>query len=289
MSATMPLPLSAYQHCQALTKREAKNFYYGFFLLSRPRRMAIYSAYAFARQCDDIADQELPVNEKADLLAAYRRDLDRCLQGQCEDDVFVALHHAIHTYNIPPQYFHQLIDGVEMDITINRYATFQDLYRYCYHVAAVIGLISIEIFGYEDGEEARAYALDLGVALQLTNILRDIQEDAARGRIYLPQDELARCGYTEEQLLRGEVTPALRELILFQAARARQYYERGLRLLPLLSRRSRACVSVMAGIYSRLLDDIEREPEVVYKRRVSLSTGRKLTLAGRALLRSVVA
>ncbi len=279
---------SAYHYCQSLAKREAKNFYYGFMLLPDSQRRAIYAAYAFARQCDDIVDEGLPAGEAAPRLAAYRAALDRCLVGAPEGPVFIALRHAIDEYSIPHEYFYNLIEGVEMDLTKCRYEDCAALQRYCYLVASVVGLISIEIFGYRGGDKARAYAGDLGIALQLTNILRDIQEDAERGRIYLPQDELQTFGYSEAELMERRAGPAFRRLIAFQAGRARDYYARGRRLLPYLPHRARACVGVMAGIYSTILDDIERDPGVVFRRRVSLSTGQKLALAGRELVRSVL-
>jgi len=279
---------SAYDYCQSLTKREAKNFYYGFMLLPNGQRRAIYAAYAFARQCDDIVDEGLPAGEAAARLADYRAALGRCLAGAPEGPVFSALAHAIDEYAIPYEYFYNLIEGVQTDLTKSRYEDFAGLRRYCYLVASVVGLISIEIFGYRGGEKARGCAGDLGIALQLTNILRDIQEDAGRGRVYLPQDELQTFGYSEAELAEGRVGPAFRRLMAFQTARARDYYARGRRLLPYLPRRARACVGAMAGIYSTILDDIERDPGVVFRRRVSLSTGQKLALAGRELVRSVL-
>ncbi len=201
--------------------------------------------------------------------------------------MFTALNDAFDTCGIRPEHLYGLIEGVERDLTVRRYATFEELREYCYLVASTVGLISIEVFGYRGGETARGHASDLGIALQLTNILRDIQEDAARGRIYLPQDELARFDYSEEELLSGRVTPAFGRLLAYQAGRTRQYYAQGRGLLPYLPRRARACVGVMAGIYSRILDDIEREPEAVFRRRVGLSTGQKLALAGRELVRSL--
>ncbi len=278
---------AAYDYCQALTKREAKNFYYGFMLLPERQRRAIYAAYAFARLCDDIVDQGLPLGEAAARLAAYRRSLDRCLSGQPEGPVFAALKDAVDAFSVPPQYLYDLIEGVKTDLTASRYQTFGELKRYCYLVASVVGLISIEIFGYRGGQTARRHAGDLGIALQLTNIVRDIQEDAARGRVYLPQDELARFGYSEEELFAGQATPAFERLMSYQIQRARGYYHEGRRLLPYLPRRARACVGVMAGIYSSILSDIEREPEVVFRRRVSLSAGQKLALASRELVRSL--
>jgi phytoene synthase len=156
-------------------------------------------------------------------------------------------------------------------------------------LVSIVGLISIEIFGYTGGEEALGYATDLGIALQLTNILRDIHEDAGRGRIYLPLDELEWFGYSEVDLLAGRVTREFRQLIAFQADRARHYHAQGRKLLPFLPARARACVGVMAGIYRTILDDIERDPGVVFRWRVSLSAGQKLALAGKELVRSVVA
>jgi phytoene synthase len=280
-------PSVAYDYCQALTKREAKNFYYGFMLLPSVRRRAIYAAYAFARQCDDIVDEGLPENEARAKLEAHREALDRCLQGRPDGPVFTALGDAVTTFGIPHKYFHNLIDGMEMDFTAHRYDTFDELRRYCYLVASTVGLVSVEIFGYRGGDAARRHAEDLGIALQLTNILRDIQEDAGRGRIYLPREELAAHGYSEEDLLANRVTSPFHNLLAFQIQRARGYYEEGRRLLPYLGRRARACVGVMAGIYSSILDDIEREPEAVFSRRVGLSTGHKLALAGRELVRSL--
>ncbi|MDP2673469.1 MAG: presqualene diphosphate synthase HpnD [Dehalococcoidia bacterium] len=279
---------AAYRHCQALTRREAKNFYYGFMLLPARQRRAIYAAYAFARECDDIVDAVLPVEDASARLAAQRELLDRCLEGSPQGPVFLALADAVRRYGIPHDYFYRLIEGVETDLTVSRYATFDDLKRYCYLVASVVGLISVEIFGYQGGEEARGHAADLGIALQLTNILRDVQEDIQRGRIYLPEDELARFGYKADFLRQGVANEAFHRLMAFQVARAEEYFEEGRMLLPLLPRRARACVGVMAGIYRTILDDIRRRPETVLRQRVSLSAGQKLALAGRELVRSFV-
>jgi len=279
---------AAYRHCQALTRREAKNFYYGFMLLPAAQRRAIYAAYAFARECDDIVDAGLPVEEASARLAAQRELLARCLEGSPQGPVFLALADAVRRYGIPHDYFYRLIEGVEADLTVRRYATFEELKRYCYLVASVVGLISIEIFGYRGGELARGHAADLGVALQLTNILRDVQEDLQRGRVYLPEEELVRFGYKPDFLRRGVANEAFHQLMAYQVARAEDYYERGRMLLPLLPRRARACVGVMAGIYRTILDDISRRPDTVLRQRVSLSAGQKLALAGRELVRSLV-
>ncbi len=279
---------AAFDHCQALTKREAKNFYYGFILLPIAQRRAIYAVYAFARQCDDIVDAGLPPQEAVVRLAAYRELLKRSLDGRPDGPVFAALKHTVDVYGIPSDYLYDLIRGVEMDLTVRRYASFDELKRYCHLVASTVGLISIELFGYSGGEKARAHAADLGIALQLTNILRDIQEDGAQGRVYLPQEDLADFGYSEGELMAGRDTAAFRGLMAFQVERALSYYAEGRKLLPYLPRRARACVGVMAAIYHNILCDIERDPGVVFRRRVSLTTGQKLALAGRELVKSLV-
>lgn len=279
---------AAYDYCQEVTRREAKNFYYGFMLLPNGQRRAIYSVYAFARECDDVADAGLPLDIAREQLTDQRQALEECLAGRPDGPVLQALQHTVEKYRVPRQYLFDLIAGVEMDLTRSRYETFDKLKDYCYHVASVVGLISIEIFGYDGSEEARGYAADLGTALQLTNILRDIAEDATLGRIYLPLDEMDWFGVGEDEILDGRPTREFRRLIAFQADRARHYFSLGRRLLPHFSARARACVGVMAGIYSSILDDIERDPGIVFRRRVSLSGRQKLVLAGKELVRSVV-
>ncbi|MFQ5879895.1 MAG: presqualene diphosphate synthase HpnD [Dehalococcoidia bacterium] len=288
MSGQDDLLRDCYRYCQGLTRQEAKNFYYGFVLLPPPQRRAICAVYAFSRRCDDIVDGDSPPQEKEELLQSYRRELDRCLSGQPQGPIFTALHDAINRYQIPHHHFHQLIDGVQMDLTTRRYPTFDHLRRYCYLVASVVGLITIEICGYRDGERARQHAADLGLALQLTNILRDLSEDAARDRIYIPLDEIAAFGYSQEELLRGEQTEAFYRLMTSQAQRAREYFRRGRDLLPLLPRRSRACVAALASIYQALLDRIEASDYDVFRQRVALSSREKLTRASRALVGSVL-
>ena len=278
----------AYDYCREITRREASSFYYGFLLLPPAQRRAIYSAYAFARQCDDIADGGLPRDEAQRALDGARDALDRSVTGDPDGPVFEALGRTIERYDVPLQHFIDLIDGVRMDLTVSRYATFRDLRAYCYRVASSVGLISIEIFGYSGDERSRRYATDLGIALQLTNILRDVAEDADRGRVYLPQEEVEWFGYSDAELLERRVTPEFRRLITYQVHRAREFYASGRRLLPHLPVRARACVGVMAGIYSSILDEIERRPSVIFRRRVGPGTGHKLALAGRELVRSVV-
>ena len=279
---------AAYEHCREVTRREASSFYYGFLLLPPAQRRAIYSAYAFARQCDDLADGDLPRDEAERAIDSARGALDRSLAGDPGGPVLEALARTIERYDVPLQHFVDLIDGVRTDVKVSRYASFADLRAYCYRVASSVGLICIEIFGYNGGERSRRYATDLGIALQLTNILRDVVEDADRGRIYLPQEEIEWFGYSEAELLERKVTPEFRRLIAYQVHRAREFFASGRRLLPYLPVRARACVGVMAGIYSSILDEIEPRPGVIFRRRVGPGPGHKLALAGRELVRSVV-
>ena len=267
----------AYAHCQAVTKREARNFYFAFITLPGPRRRAIYAAYAFARLADDIADGEAPAPEKATGLAALRADLHTAFAGDPRGPVFTALAHAASEYSIDLVLFDQLIDGVEMDLTPRHYATFDELRDYCYHVASVVGLISIDIFGYRD-PRARDAAIDLGLAMQLTNIMRDVREDAESGRVYLPAEDLERFGYGEDELMRGVVNERFVALLRFEAERARGYYRSAATLLNYLSPRSRACPAVLQGLYSRLLDRMEQRGFDAFSERVRLSSGEKIRL-----------
>ena len=272
---------AAYQECQRITRREARNFYYAFVILPPARRRAIYVAYAFCRYCDDAVDSEASTEEKLVRLAELRQQLKQCYQGQASGPVFTGLAHVAREYAIPREYFDEVLSGMEADLVKTRYQDFDELRQYCYQVASAVGLICIHIFGFKDAR-ARTHAIDLGLAMQLTNIARDVKEDLEFGRIYLPQDELARFGCTEEDLLSGSVSDAFREMMRFHTQRAREYFHSGFQLLPYLNPRSRACVSVLGGIYSELLDRIESANYDVFSRRVSLSTSEKLAVMARA-------
>jgi phytoene synthase len=276
-SWTTPEVYQAYQVCQQITKREAKNFYYGFISLPEPKRHAIYAAYAFSRQCDDAVDGLGDDYEKLQALTSARQRLRQCYAGQPADPVTIALHDAVTRYPIPIAYFEALIEGMAMDIEAARYRTFESLRGYCYRAASAIGLICLEIFGYRQ-PQAKTFAIDLGIAMQLTNILRDIKEDAARGRIYLPQQELRDFGVSEEDILEGRQTDQFRALMRYQARRARKYFASGTRLLPLLPPRSRMCTAVLQGLYAEILNRIEAANYDVYRKRISLSTLEKTQL-----------
>lgn len=276
----------AYDQCQGIAKRHARNFYYAFRTLPSRKRRAIYAAYAYCRACDDIADDPMRLGEKRRLFAETRTRLKASRDGQADDPVFLAVADASRVYSIPGRYFEEVIQGVEMDLVRSRYRTWEELREYCYKVASVVGLICIEIFEYSDAR-ARDYAVDLGLAMQITNILRDVKEDAQRGRIYIPLDDMAAFGYSEEELESGVVNDAFRRLMAFEADRARRYFESGERLFPLLSSESRVCPSVLHGLYSALLDRIESSGYRVFDGRTSLSTLEKLLITARIWARNL--
>ena len=279
----------AYAHCQQLTRREAKNFYYAFVTLPLEKRKAIYAAYAFCRHCDDSVDEAASPEDKLSALTDLRSSLAQAYRGQAPTPTFLALADAADRYSIPEDYFQEIILGVESDLVKTRYQNFDELRQYCYRVASVVGLVCIQIFQYRD-DAAREYAVDLGLAMQLTNIMRDVKEDWSMGRVYLPQDEMARFGYTEEQLEAGVCNDAFVQLLRFQGERAREYFRSGFRLLPYLSRRSRACPAVLGAIYSRVLDRIEASGyDVLGEHRIALSTGEKARITARAWLASTLA
>ena len=271
---------SGYAYCQSITRREAANFYYGIRLLPKERRNALCAIYALARRVDDIGDGTAPTAEKLRLLDEQRRGLS-ALDRAYDDPVLVAIGDASQRYPIPVDAFDELIDGVEMDIRGTSYEMFADLLPYCRRVAGSIGRLSLGVFEAQDRVAAAAYADDLGVAFQLTNILRDIREDRARGRVYIPAEDLERFGCDLDA-----PDPDVAELVAFEADRARAWFDVGLRLLPLLDRQSASCVGAMAGIYRRLLARIERRPELVLRGRVSLRPWEKGWVAVRSLTAS---
>jgi phytoene synthase len=269
----------AYARCEAITNEQAKNFAYGIRLLPAPRRSALSAVYALARRVDDIGDGELPSGDKLAALASVRDDLAQ-LPGAGDDAVLVAIDDAAHWYGLPMEEFSKLIEGCEMDVRGTTYATFDDLVGYCRRVAGSIGRLSLAVFGTRYPESAEPRAEALGVALQVTNILRDVVEDAGMGRVYLPQDDVKRFGCEAD--LSGP-PDAVAALVGYETVRAREWFDRGLELLPLLDRRSRACVAAMAGIYRHLLTRIERDPGAVLRQRVSLPASEKALIAARAL------
>lgn len=279
----------AYEACRDIAREEARNFYYGFVLLPPERRAGIYAAYAFSRRADDSVDDGGSAAARLAAVADRRDELDACYAGDvpADDPVLVALADAVRRFDIPRGPLDALLDGVAMDLTVSRYPDFPALKDYCDRVAGAVGLVSLHVFGFSD-PRAPGHAEDLGVALQLINIMRDVAEDAGRDRIYLPADEMAARGVTEADVMEGRATPQFRALMRDQGARARGYLARGERLLPLLDRRARMCVAMLSGLYREILDDIEARDGDVFAGRVSLSTPRKLALMGRRTAASLL-
>ena len=276
-----------YQESRDITRREAKNFYYAFLTLPQERRRAIYVAYAFCRYFDYAVDTAESVDQKMATLESLHASLNDAYTGRTSDPLFLALADVADRHDIPEEYFKQVIHGVESDLTKVRYQDFEELRSYCYQVASVVGLICLQIFGYKD-DSAREHAIDLGLAMQLTNIARDIQEDLGLGRIYLPQDEIARFGYSEEALEAGIVNESFIDLMRFQAQRARGYFDSGFKLLPYLSPRSRACPAVMGQLYSKVLQRIEEAEFDVFQHRISLSKTEKLRVTAQTWFTSML-
>lgn len=279
--------MNAAELCSALTRKSRSSFYYSFLFLPRAKRQAIYAIYAFCRTVDDVVDLGGSPGEQRRLLAEWRAELDRCYGGRPAHPIAVRLAEVVRDFPIQRACLEAIVDGVEMDLDKRRYATFEELYEYCYRVASAVGLSCIEVFGYTD-RRAREYAVNLGVALQLTNILRDLQPDAERGRIYLPQDELRRYRYPEEDLLQGRYTPAFVELMRFQAERARAYFRAARTALPPADRRRLVAAEIMGAIYFTLLEALERREFRVFGERVQLSAPRKLALALGCWLRAML-
>ena len=287
-----------YKEGRAITVREAKNFYYAMLTLPSERRRAVYVAYAFCRHCDDAVDAVASTEEKLAGLDYLRSRLDGAYAGKADEPLFIALADVAEKYDIPGEYFHEVLRGMERDLVQQRYKDFDDLREYCYQVASVVGLICLQIFGYKDAEAewrreikvpaAKTHAIDLGLAMQLTNIIRDVGEDFGMGRIYLPQDEMARFGYSEDDLSRGVINDAFVNLMQFQADRARTYFKSGFKLPPYLSPRSRACPAVIGQVYSKLLEHIEASGFDVLRQRIALSKAVKLRVTAQTWLSNVL-
>ena len=271
-------------YCQRKAAASGSSFYYSFLFLPAEQRRAILALYAFCREVDDLVDECNDTGVARLKLQWWREEIGRAFQGNPQHPVTQALQPHLQRYNLPEEYFREILDGMEMDLTQQRYADFSALALYCYRAAGVVGLLAAEIFGYRDRGTLK-YATELGTALQLTNILRDVREDARRGRIYLPQDELRAAGAQEEDILRGASTPRLQALFAQQAARARDYYARAEQSLPEVDRATQRSGLIMAAIYRTLLDEIEDDDFRVLERRVALTPLRKLWIAWKIVRR----
>jgi 15-cis-phytoene synthase len=278
----------AQAYCTTLTKKSGSNFYYSFFFLTRKRRAAMYTVYAFCKEVDSAVDEPPAGSNPHEELQRWQKELAAAYQGTPTFPVTISLANHVRQLSIPQAYFEELIKGVEMDLSASRYASFQDLSLYCYRVASVVGLICLHIFG-PTSARAQDYAVALGMAFQLTNILRDIGTDADQGRIYLPQEDLQQFGCTDQAILRRQESPELRKLLHFETTRAHEYYTKAqaaFEALPAKDRRALTVSEIMRAVYFRILKKIEEPGHQIFGPRIRLSTNHRLALAAGVWLRS---
>ena len=270
---------AASRYCRRLTEKSKSNFYYAFLFLSPEKRAALEAVYAYCRLVDDVVDEEAPVETKLAGIEKWRRELDAVYNGANTDHpVVLKLREAVSRFAIRREDMEAVIDGCAMDITHNRYQSWDELRTYCYRVASAVGLMCIEIFGYCT-PKAREYAVDLGIALQLTNILRDVAEDARRGRIYLPAEDLRAFGVSEEDLLAGRNGTAFTRMMQFEAQRARSHYLRARAAIGRPERRQLVVAEIMGDIYYALLEQLERTGFDVWNGRAQVARGKKMAIA----------
>lgn len=271
----------SYAHCRAVAKQRARNFYYSFVLLPHSKKNAMCAVYAFMRYCDDLSDEPGATRSAID---RWRGALNEALAGRPDGNpMWPAFLDSVERYDIPYDYFHEMIEGVASDLDPRTIDTFDELYRYCYRVASVVGLTTIHIFGFTSAD-ALPLAEKCGIAFQLTNILRDIREDASLGRVYLPTEDLAKFGVSAGDLKNSHRTDAFGRLMDFENARARCYYRESAPLIEMIEPDSRSSLRALIAIYSRLLDHIAASPYDVLTRRISLSAPEKVWIVLRALM-----
>lgn len=268
------------QYCQDKAAKSGSSFYYSFLFLPPQQRQAIIALYAFCREVDDVVDECSDPSLASNKLEWWRAEITNLFNGNATHPVTQALQTSIKQFDLPQEHFIEIIDGMAMDLEEFTYASFKDLSLYCYRVASVVGLMAAEIFGYQDRQTLK-YAHNLGMAFQLTNILRDVAEDAARGRIYIPQDELQRFNVSQDEILDHKMSDNARQLLAFQAKRAHEYYQKAFELLPEADRYSQRSGIIMAAIYQETLKEIENDNYRVLDQRISLTPLRKLWIAWR--------
>ena len=266
------------QYCQDKAAKSGSSFYYSFMFLPPEKRRAITALYAFCREVDDVVDECSDESVARTTLAWWRVQVAAIYEGQPQHPVALALMPVVKQFNLPQEHLLEIIDGMEMDLQQHQYADFKALQLYCYRVASVVGLLSAEIFGYSDRKTLK-FAHDLGIAFQLTNIIRDMGEDARRGRIYVPQDELAQFGVHTRDILDGRESDAFHKLMQFQIERAQRYYQQAFDLLPTADRKAQSTTLIMSAIYRATLNEIVTSGCHVLKERISLTPLRKLWLA----------
>ena len=272
------------QYCQDKTSKSGSSFYYSFLFLPKTKRLAITALYAFCREVDDIADAEMDNKIKLVKLEWWRSEIESLFSGTCNHPVTQALAKHIKPFNLEKKYFLEIIDGMEMDLETVRFANFEELNLYCYRVAGVVGLLSASIFGYKD-QQTLEYATKLGLALQLTNIIRDVYEDSLRDRLYLPLDELEQFGVTEKEIFNRENSESFHKLMRFHAERAHQCYQDAFDTLPLKDRYTQKTGIIMAAIYENTLYEMEDDQLQILKHKIVIPTLRKIIIALKTLFK----
>jgi phytoene synthase len=279
-SESEPNVAEAYGECAAITRRSGSSFASAFWMLPKPKRNALHAIYAFCRLADDIADDPKIAGDRSALLARWREELDDAFRGKAQHAVGVALSDAVERYQLPEHVFADLLTGVEFDLADGPIETFDDLRLYCYRVASTVGLLVVRILGFENPRSLE-FAETLGVAVQLTNVLRDVGDDASTGRIYLPKDEIERFGVSTESILAGQMTDELQLMLSFNAKRATSYYEQAEQLLPDEDRRALRPATAMGRIYRALLDELIERDFPCFGQSVRLSKSRRVAIAAK--------
>lgn len=282
----MPSSLeNSFEYCSRLTKAQAGNFYFSFLTLPRPKRQAMCAIYAWMRRIDDLSDDAPSPEEARKSLDAWKLETHAQLEGRgsaghSDEKLWPAFAETVRLYSIPHSYFDEIAEGTLMDQSINRYETFEQLYQYCYRVASVVGLVCLRVFEFDDPKTEK-HGEWLGIAFQLTNILRDVAEDASRGRIYLPLADLKAQGISEQEVLEGKWSPAMHELLKTFAARAEEYYLQAAPVTDLVSREARPTLRIMTDIYHGILVVIKKMDYQVFERRARVPTWKKLSIVAR--------
>lgn len=266
------------QYCEQKAASSGSSFYFSFLFLDADEKQAMTTLYAYCREIDDVVDECSDPGVARTKLAWWRDEIARTFAGSPQHPVGKALQHTIARYNLPREYFLEIIDGMEMDLDYNAYRTFKELSLYCYRAAAVVGLMAAEVFGYEDRRTLK-YAHDLGMAFQLTNILRDVAEDARRGRVYIPEEDLERFKVSRDDIMHGRLDDNMRELLKFEGERAKHYYQQAFDHLPDGDRYRQRSGLIMAAVYQALITAIEDSGYQVFAQRINLSPPRKMYIA----------
>ena len=283
MSQTPHSIPQSYRYCRQVVRRSGSSFSLSFLLLPRARRLGMHALYAFAREVDDLADSLQPLEQRRAAIEQFRASFEQAVAGQPNGPLMPAVIDTIHRFSVPTQYFRDIIAGVEMDLDHRGFETFAELREYCLHVASAVGLACLPIWGVSD-PAAQKPAIDCGIAFQLTNILRDVHEDAQLGRLYLPREDLRRFGCNAEDLFDRAHADRVEQLLAFEADRATEHYSRAAELNRFLHGSSRRVFNLMFGRYARLLHRIRRDYRVVLSRKLKLSLAEKLAVAGRAVV-----